>query len=98
MSTAAQTLLEEFKSLPTPEQREVSWQIQRWLDTNETAPADTTPVRALTGTPAASDMSDAPTVGHTEALAALARLSGSSKGKGLLALLLADRAKERARG
>jgi hypothetical protein len=39
-------------------------------------------------------------VSHTEARqrAALKRLRGSSKGKGLLATLLADRAKERAHG
>jgi hypothetical protein len=49
MSTAAQTLLEEFKSPPTPEPREVSWQIQRWLDTTGTAPADTASIRSARG-------------------------------------------------
>lgn len=59
MSTAAQTILEEFKSLPTPEQREVSWQIQRWLDTAGMPPADADPIRSARGVLAGSGVSKA---------------------------------------
>jgi hypothetical protein len=61
MSTAAQTLVEEFKSLPATEQIEVSAQIQRWLGQSATTPpaAGADPIRSARGMLAGSRVTEA---------------------------------------
>lgn len=86
MSTAAQAILQQIEALPSVERDEVLDAALRLRE--RTWQEQQAKLREM----------QAPQTDHAEALAALARLRGSSKGKGLLAILLADRAKERARG
>jgi hypothetical protein len=59
MSTAAQALIEEFKSLPATEQIEVSWQIQRLLGNTGAAAPSVDPIRTSRGMLAGSHLTEA---------------------------------------
>jgi hypothetical protein len=59
MSTAAQAILEEFRSLPATEQREVSRQILHWLDQTAVQPPVADPIRTARGMFAGAGLTDA---------------------------------------
>ena len=59
MSTAGQTLIEEFKSLPATEQIEVSRQIQGLLSKVDSTPTNADPIRSARGMLAGSHLTEA---------------------------------------
>ena len=87
MSTTAQAIVQQIKALPADEQREILaglGGISRDDDAVKSAQR--------------AEEQSALALKKAVQLAALERLCGASKGEGLLEKLLADRAKERARG
>ena len=114
MSTIAQAILEQIKALPPAEQREVFAGLEGIFHTDDAPKSaqravDADPIPSARGMFAGSRLTEALHASRAEEekavaskkaaqLAAMHRLCGSSKGEGLLGKLLADRAKERARG
>ena len=86
MSVIAEAIVQQIRALPPAEQRAVFAGLEGILHTDD----------ALLASRAEEEKAVASK--KAEQLAAMHRLCGSSKGEGLLGKLLADRAKERARG